>query len=340
MVYPIYGPYGYSIATNANSGIRRMVSGYTLRQHGTSRTTIPEWATRLFNVSSNQVGPPFTGIHTNGCYMEDNDYLGDVINSATGTNYQQGVDFDLDQYNGRYCDTPDFPGGTYAYFVAINSNGAPVFPYNIGFGYYGNPAGGSVVAITEPVVTNFLGNTNLSSSLGLPILKPGAVILTWSSIEGGSYEVLSATNLTSSWSTVSTGNKSAPNQVTTSYTNTTSLPNNFYQVARTSVATYDTAGATYMATNVVASSGSPGAAHAGQYVLLTIDLPSSPPNPPAGATITSVTVGGNSAISFSYPTQGRGAGACSRHPAAVRKTIVVTFNPMPTYTLNGYFSVN
>jgi YHYH protein len=349
--YPIYGPYGYSSAMDTNSGIRRMVSGYVLRngQDGSDdqtnlspRATIPQWAVRLFNVSSNQVGPPFTGIHTNGCYMEDNDYLGDVIDSGTGTNYQQGVDFDLDQYNGRYCDTPDFPNGTYAYFVAINSNGVPVFPYNIGFGYYGTPAGGTVVAIAEPVVTNFLGNTNLSSSLSLPVLKPGAVTLTWSSLEGGSYEVLSTTNLTSSWTTVSTGNKSAPNQITASYTNTTSSPNNFYQVARTSVATYDTAGTTIFATNIVVSSGAPGAASPGQYVLLTVNLPSSPPNPPAGAPITSVTIGDITATSVSDSTQGQ-VQALFQIPSGAStgsQTITVTFDPMPTYTLNGYFSIN
>lgn len=337
--YPIYGPYGYSIATNANSGIRRMVSGYTLHHYTGGRTTIPEWTTRLFGVSSNQVGPPFTGIHTNGCYMEDNDYLGDLIKSATSTNYQQGTDFDLDQYNGRYCVTPEFPGGTYAYFVAISTNGLPVFPYNIGFGYYGNPAGGTVTAISEPVVTNFLGNTNLSSSIASPLVQNGKVTLTWSSIEGGSYEVLSTTNLTSSWTTVSTGNKSVPNQITTSYTNTTSLPVNFYQVARTSVATYDTAGTTYIATNLVASSGSPATAHAGQYVLLTITLPNSPPNPPAGAPITSVTIGGNSAISYSDSTAGQ-VQVLFQASGSGSQAIVVTFNPMPTYNLSGYFTVN
>ena len=46
-----------------------------------------------------------------GRYMEDNDYLGDH-------GYVQGVDFDLDEYNGRWCFTPDFPKGTYAYFVS------------------------------------------------------------------------------------------------------------------------------------------------------------------------------------------------------------------------------
>ena len=89
--------------------------------------------------------------------MEDNDYLGDLTNSATGTNYQQGVDFDLDEYNGRWCVTPEFPSGTYAYFVAIDSNGTPVFPYDIGRAFYGNPVGGAVSTITETVVTNFLG---------------------------------------------------------------------------------------------------------------------------------------------------------------------------------------
>ena len=50
--YPLYGPYGYSNATNANSGVRRMISGYALRngQNGTDnltvtgRSTIPAWA--------------------------------------------------------------------------------------------------------------------------------------------------------------------------------------------------------------------------------------------------------------------------------------------------------
>ena len=53
--FPVYGPYGYANATNANSGVRRMISGYVLRDgtHGTSnltvygRTTIPAWAVRL-----------------------------------------------------------------------------------------------------------------------------------------------------------------------------------------------------------------------------------------------------------------------------------------------------
>jgi hypothetical protein len=341
--YPLYGPYGYSNATNANSGIRRMVSGYVLRngQYGTTdlpvtgRTTIPEWAVRLDdNVSSNQAGPPFNSIHTNGCYMEDNDYLGDH-------GYTQGVDFDLDQYNGRFCVTPEFPGGTYAYFVAISSNGTPVYPYNIGGGYYGNPVGGNVLAITEPVATNFLGNTNLTTSLGLPAVQTGTVTLAWSAIEGGSYEVESTTNLVDNWSTISTGNKSAPNQVTAGYTNITSLPDNFYRVGRTSVATYDTAGTTYFATNAVSPGGN---ANPGQTILLTITLPNSPPSPPAGASITSVTLGSLTAAASLYPAQGTVQAVFvipSNYTPTGSQNVVVKFpSPAPTFTLSGGFTIN
>jgi hypothetical protein len=50
--FPIYGPYGYSNPTNPASGIRRMVSGFVVRngQNGTTnlttagRTSLPQWA--------------------------------------------------------------------------------------------------------------------------------------------------------------------------------------------------------------------------------------------------------------------------------------------------------
>ena len=63
--FPVYGPYGYATATNAASGVRRMISGYVLRngQHGTSnlavtgRATLPAWAVRLYGVGASQAGP-------------------------------------------------------------------------------------------------------------------------------------------------------------------------------------------------------------------------------------------------------------------------------------------
>jgi hypothetical protein len=48
---------------------------------------------------------------------------------------------DLDQHNGRFCKTPDFPNGTYAYFFTFTNDGGaePTYPYVTGPTYYGNP---------------------------------------------------------------------------------------------------------------------------------------------------------------------------------------------------------
>lgn len=339
--YPLYGPYGYSNATDSASGIRRMVSGYVIRngQYGTSnlttygRLTIPQWAVRLFDVSSNQTGPNVSSSYPLGRYMEDNDYLGDH-------GYVQGVDFDLDQYNGRWCVTPEFPNGTYAYFVAISSNGTPVFPYDIGRGFYGSPVGGSVSGITETVTTNFLGYTNLPAVLGSPAVKNGKVILTWSALEGGSYEVETTTNL-SSWSVLQTG--VSPYQNTGSYTNTTSLTQQFYQVGRTSVATYEGAGTTSFSTSSTAPGGS---ANPGATVTLTITLPSSPPNPPANAPISSVlmtnSVNSISGTGISDSTAGTVVAtfAIPANASPGAQNIVVTFSTGPAFVLTGGFTIN
>lgn len=342
--FPIYGPYGYSISNDASSGIRRMVSGYVLRngQYGTDnysttgtlRKYIPQWAARLYGVPTNILsGPTVSSSYPFGRYMEDNDYLGDH-------GYVQGVDFDLDEYNGRYCVTPEFPGGTYAYFVAINSNGVPVYPYDIGFGYYGNPSGGDVSIIAETVVTNFLGNTNLVSTMNTPTVTNGNVTLTWSATEGGSYQVETKTNLSdSSWTVLQSG--LSPNKSVGGYTNSTSLDKQFYRVGRTSVANFDSVGTTTIATPAVAPGGS---ASRGQTVYLTITLPSSPPNPPVNAAITSVTVGSISCSDIAYTTQGSVQALCvipSGYTPAGAQNVVVTFqSPAPTYTLTGGFTIN
>ena len=46
---------------------------------------------------------------------------------------------DLDEFNGRFCKTPEFPNGTYAYFLTVDASAEvagpfagylkPVFPY-------------------------------------------------------------------------------------------------------------------------------------------------------------------------------------------------------------------
>ena len=58
-----------------------------------------------------------------GTYIEDYEYV-----EGLGT---------LDRYNGRYCVTPEYPNGTYAYFCTIKGvAGEPVFPYFIGPSFY------------------------------------------------------------------------------------------------------------------------------------------------------------------------------------------------------------
>ena len=98
--YPIYGPFGYQTATDSTTTPLRMTSAY-------QKHTDP--------VSGR--GYTYTE-YPAGTFI--NDYQ---FNSAVGT---------LDKHNGRYCVTPDYPDGTYAYFLTITSAGVPVYPYIIG----------------------------------------------------------------------------------------------------------------------------------------------------------------------------------------------------------------
>ena len=97
---PIYGPYGYSDPSNTNSTRKVIRSGYSV---STS------------NVENRPSGFP------SGFFVEDHKF----DNSG-----------DLDQYNGRYCKTQEFPNGIYAYFATISpSTLESTFPYFIGNSY-------------------------------------------------------------------------------------------------------------------------------------------------------------------------------------------------------------
>ncbi len=152
--YPVYGPYGYSTATSASSGVRRMVSSYALRtDNTTTRTTLPAWAATYQGISatltSSQYGPPVSTTYPLGRYVEDYQYT-----AGSG---------DLDQFNGRFCVTPDFPSGTYAYFVTIDSSGNPAFPYYLGPQFYGTASGGNVTSISE-TTTPYYANHAVSGT--------------------------------------------------------------------------------------------------------------------------------------------------------------------------------
>jgi len=102
--FPIYGAYGYT-NVDGSGGIKRIESSYQLRS------------------ITNRVNGPSLNQYPLGAYIEDFEYI-------------VGLG-DLDEYNGRYCVTPEYPNGIYAYFVTIDANLDPVYPYTPGPYYYG-----------------------------------------------------------------------------------------------------------------------------------------------------------------------------------------------------------
>ena len=112
---PIYGPYGF--AKKSGGIVLQMKSGYS--------------------IDLKESRPPVS-LFPEGFFVEDYSYQ-----------YVAGEDT-LDENNGRFCVTPDFPEGTYAYFATINDGAVdssgpfakykrPSFPYLIGNSYNDNP---------------------------------------------------------------------------------------------------------------------------------------------------------------------------------------------------------
>jgi hypothetical protein len=356
--FPMYGPYGYSSALDASSGIRRMVSGFVLRngQNGTAnltlvgRTNIPPWARRIYGVSL-ATGPAVGSSYPLGRYLEDHDHMADLKNPNTGTNYVKGVDYDLDEYNGRFCITPEFPDGIYAYFVTVDADGTPAFPYYIGRALYGTPAGGNVQSLSETVTTNFVGAPNIAPDLTMAV-NDSTVTLAWSATEGGTYRIESSTNLTT-WVT----NTTMPAMLTLgSYTGTTSNNPAFFRVAQTTLASYDSV----ISTNTGAGGGgttitiSPNSGTHGQTYSVTAAISASatpPPPPQSGAPIATFSVGSISVTGATY-TYSNGTGTVSGSlsiPANATlgpQTVTITFSPPPgqqtgpSYTQQNGFTIN
>jgi hypothetical protein len=109
--FPVYGAYSYT-NTNGTGPIKRMKSSYVVTT-ATTRTN----------------GPPMNTTYPAGCFLEDYTY---TANSG-----------DLDQRNGRFCVTPEYPNGTYAYFVTIDASLTPSFPYTFYGTYYGTVQAGN-----------------------------------------------------------------------------------------------------------------------------------------------------------------------------------------------------
>jgi len=242
---PVYGPFGYASPMNAASGLRRMTPGFVKRDgaNGTTnlisagRTTLPAWAARVQNRSAtlptNVTGPAVSPAFPLGNYLEDYDYLGDLGKI-------QGTDFDLNEYNVRFCVTPEFPNGTWAYFLTIEADGTPKFPNLIGRQFYGNPTGGSVNAINETVVE--YTRASQASPISVNASQAGAAVaITWTSVEGATYRIETSPD-GATWSALAGAAAiTSAGGDTTSFSTATVAAH--YRVTLTALATYDIRGA-------------------------------------------------------------------------------------------------
>lgn len=130
--FPIYGAYAYK-NIDGTGGIVRMKSSYSLRSI-TSRTTYA-------NGNSVTAGPAVSTTYPLGYFREDYQYT-----APTASDY-------LDEHNGRFCITPEYPNGIYCYFATVDENWNSAYPYAVGPTFYGVKNATKVTSITESVST-------------------------------------------------------------------------------------------------------------------------------------------------------------------------------------------
>lgn len=138
--FPIYGAYGYK-NIDGTGGIVRLKSSYSLNT-GSTRA----------------LGPNVSTTYPLGYFREDYHYTVTTPNTP---------DF-LDEHNGRFCVTPEYPNGIYCYFCTVDKNWNSTYPYVVGPTFYGTvqaakvssvPSGTSIYSPTTSV-----SNTNFSDA--------------------------------------------------------------------------------------------------------------------------------------------------------------------------------
>ena len=128
--FPIYGAYGFANA-DGTGGIVKMNSSYEL----------PGATTRIN-------GPDVNNTYFEGYFREDYNYV------------SHPEEFYLDEHNGRFAITPEYPEGIYAYYATVDENHNSAYPYAVGPTFYGNVVATKVNTINEDT-------TNYDSSLGI-----------------------------------------------------------------------------------------------------------------------------------------------------------------------------
>ena len=132
--FPIYGAYGYK-NTDGTGGITRMKSSFFLRNI-TDRTVYAD-GTDVID------GPAVSATYPLGYFREDYGY---IAPSTSQPDY-------LDEHNGRFCVTPEYPKGTYCYFATVDANWNSAYPYIVGPTFYGVRTAAKVPSVTETVTT-------------------------------------------------------------------------------------------------------------------------------------------------------------------------------------------
>ena len=141
--FPIYGAYGFK-NTDGTGEMVRIRSGYqlrniTVRTHHADGTDVAH-------------GPPVSANYPLGYFREDYEYVASSDKEV------------LDVHNGRFCITPEYPQGIYAYFATVDENWNSAYPYAVGPTFYGVRSASKVQTIPEPVTpynpTSAVAETN------------------------------------------------------------------------------------------------------------------------------------------------------------------------------------
>lgn len=111
--YPIYGPYAYIHPEQPASGVTLATSSYVPKQTDDHRP--PDWKFNNAVVINN-----INYMLTTGAFVDDFDFF-----EGSGL---------LDQYNGRFSITPEYPEGVYAYYLTFTDStlSIPKYPYIVG----------------------------------------------------------------------------------------------------------------------------------------------------------------------------------------------------------------
>jgi hypothetical protein len=106
--FPIYGPFGFE---NGQFGdmITRLKSSYSLK-HLKRRIYIKDGHKIKY-------GPRVTKRNPLGNFANDYEFM------------QHSTNDYLDNHNGRFCKTPEYPEGNYCYFATLDSNMKSIYPF-------------------------------------------------------------------------------------------------------------------------------------------------------------------------------------------------------------------